>query len=617
MAFLFLMIMLARIKFLLAYLLFWVLFFESARLLFLFYHYSRTKGMSFQTRALSFVYGLRMDLSAASYVLAFVCLMVLLSVFIPFFRRSISYKIYSYLVLFFVLLITIADLEVYRSWGFRLDATPLKYLESPKEVWASIAHLPLFWIILLFIVAYAGLCLLLKRFIDSRIYLLQPNKNKWAAAAIIVFCMAFLIVPMRGGFQLTPMNQSMVYFSRENFANITAVNPTWNFLNGLFMGASTKNPYQYLDDGTAKAVVDSLYSAHNKTEIVLKTPRPNVIVVIWESFTEKATRIPVDGVVVTPKFNELKKEGIYFGNVYASGDRTDKGIAAVLSGYPSMNNVSIIRFPGKSSKLNTLGHFFKEFGYQTSFYYGGETEFANIKSYILQSHYDKLTDKNDFSSKDQNSKWGAHDGVVADKIWNDLSNMAKPFFITWLTLSSHEPFEIPAEPAIKNRDMTTKFANSLYYTDGIIFNFVQRCKQQPWWDNTVMVIIADHGHPMIEPSNQIENFKIPMLWLGGALTRQGSIDKYASQIDLASTLSAQLKADPSLFPFSKNILDSTSGSWAYYCFNNGFGFVQKEGAFVFDNVGRQNILRKGTVTENDLRAGKALQQHTFQNYIDQ
>ena len=108
-----------------------------------------------------------------------------------------------------------------------------------------------------------------------------------------------------------------------------------------------------------------------------------------------------------------------------------------------------------------------------------------------------------------------------------------------------------------------------------------------------------------------------MLWLGGALKNQGVvIDKFCSQIDLASSLTAQLGGSPSEFKFSKNIFDPTSKAWAYFSFNNGFGFAQPQGTFVFGNIGRQVILKTGSVTEKDIEAGKAMQQRTYQDYID-
>jgi len=606
--------MLPRLRFLLSYLIFWLLFFGAARLLFVSYHHNLASAVPLRQLALSFVYGLRMDLSVASYILVPVCLFVIASFFLPFFRKTAIYLGYSYIVLLFFLLLTIADLEVFRSWGFRMDATPLKYLSSPKEAWASVSHLPVFLILLIFLIAYIGICLLIRKLVRKTIYLLQETHGRLAGSIVLVIITGLLLIPIRGGLQLTPMNQSMVYFSKHNFANVAAVNASWNFLNSLAMGASTKNPYNYMPAEEAGKIVQQLYAGAQSTDSLLLVKHPNVLLVIWESFTEKALHHKLEGKDIVPRFNELRKEGLYFSNLYASGDRTDKGLAAVLSGYPAMNNVSIIRFPQKSSKLMTLAQLFKSEGYASSFFYGGETAFANIKSYLLQSGYDSLIDKGNFRSSDLNSKWGAHDGVVADRILSSLKTSRQPFFTTWLTLSSHEPFETPVPSVFAEKNDAALFANSLHYTDESIYQFVRKAEQEPWWDSTLMIIIADHGHPMLEPSNRIDNFRIPMLWLGGALKKKGEVEKVGSQLDLAATLTAVAGRSENPFPFSKNLFSSAT-PWAYYSFNNGFGMVRNNDVLVFDNVGRQVILQRGSPDSLLLREGKAMQQFSFEDYI--
>jgi len=303
--------------------------------------------------------------------------------------------------------------------------------------------------------------------------------------------------------------------------------------------------------------------------------------------------------------------------VYASGDRTDKGLPAILSGYPAMNNTSVIRIPNKATKLTVLPQLFKQQGFYTPFYYGGEPEFANIKSYLLHGGFDPIIDINSFTKKDQNSKWGAHDGVVAQRLFSDLQKMQQPFFVGWLTLSSHEPYETPTAPAFKGDDFTTKFLSALHYTDDVLFQFVQQCKQQPWWNNTLLIIIGDHGHPLPDTHNREDNFKIPMLWLGGAVADKGdSVTKIVSQIDVARTVAAQTVGHETRFPFSKNIFDTTAKRWAFFSFNNGFGLMQPQNGFLFDNVSKSFIQQRGNVTDTDIKLGKALQQAFYQDYLN-
>lgn len=609
--------MAARIKFLFFYFLSWTGLFLLARLAFLLYYFEQTRTLGTGTSFLVFWHGLRMDLAMSAYIALPVCVFLLASIFIRFFARSVVYRIYTYILLFLFLLITIADLQVYANWGFRIDATPLRYLSSPKEAWASVSHLPLLLYLFLFLVFYLGLCWLFNRIIRRLAAGMHPSQHPVVSALVWLVITAALIIPMRGGLQLVPLTQSSVYFSTSNFANVAAINASWNFLDGLWRSKGTKNPYPYLDTKEAHAVVDSLYAASGNTVPVLRTNRPNVLLVIWESFTEKATHAVVEGKEVTPHFNELKGQGLYFSHAYASGDRTDKGLAAVLAGYPALNNFSIIRDPGKTAKMPTLGGFFKDASYHTAFYYGGESEFANIKSFVLQGRYDHLVEEKDFNKADLNSKWGAHDGVVASRILSDLGRTAAPFFTTWMTLSSHEPFEVPVPPVFQGKDITSKFLNSLHYTDQVLYDFVQQCSRQPWWDNTLMIIVADHGHPLPEPSTTLDNFKVPMLWLGGALKEHGVVnDHIVSQLDLATTLTRQLDPRSRLFPFSKDLFDPATRQWAYFSYHYGFGFVQPASAYAFDNVGKQFSQQQGQPKPADLRAGKAMQQITYGDYLD-
>jgi len=554
----------------------------------------------------------------ACYILLPVCFFLLIGIFISFFRRSILYKLYTCIVLFFVLIIISVDTELYSHWSFRMDATPLKYMNSPKEVWASVSHLPIFLISIFFIVGYLFFAWVFTKII-SRINIYQQQVSyKILSAFMIIIIIGLLIIPIRGGIQLAPLNQSSVYFSTNNYANHAAINATWSFFHGVTnKTSSTHNPYNYLQLSKAKQISDSLYHSSDNFYKVLKTTTPNIIFIIWESFTEKATHLSVGGKEVTPYFNKLKKEGVYFSNAYASGDRTDKGLAAILSGYPALNQTSITRAPAKSGKLIVFSRLLKQKGYQTPFYYGGEPAFANIKSYLLHGGFDPIIEKNDFSGKDQNSKWGAHDGVVANKMFSDLYKIKQPFFATWLTLSSHEPFETPVPDFFAGDDHTTLLLNSLRYTDEVINDFIENCKHQSWWQNTLIVIIADHGHALPETGKKSDNYRIPILWLGGALSETGiTIDKVTSQLDIASTISAQLEIREKHFPFSKNTFDDTNKEWAFFSFNNGFGFVQNKKTFVFDNVGKNVLEQQGLINSKDIESAKALQQIIYQDYLD-
>src|SRR6187402_18954 len=613
--------MLKKIFFLLIYIFSWVIFFEVARVFFLLstMEYAKETASSLVLQSLWF--GLKMDLSMAAYLTALVCVFVLASLFIPFFRNKWIYLIYTGFILLIQLLLIITDVESFKAWGTRIDSTPLKFLTSLKEAWASISHLPLVLIFIGLIVIYLFLFWIFRKTISRSIVLLEYNKYRFVQGLLVILFIGALIIPIRGGFQLSPLNQSSVFFCNNQYANNAAVNASWNFMfSALQMNQLNKNLYEYMKNEEVDAIVNPLFEAEGKFEQVIddsSSAKPNVILIIWESFTEKVLNKSIDGRPVIKFFPELIKEGIYFSNCYSSGDRTDKGVGAIISSYPALPKGSIVNYPGKTAKLQGLGKIFSDNGYATQFYYGGEPEFMNIKSYLDGQKFQQLISKDSFKDADMNSKWGAHDDVVMKKLVNDIPGMKAPSFTACLTLSSHEPFETPVPTVFNGNDKETKFLNSLHYTDSVVYSFVNELKKMPSWKNTIVIISADHGHYLPVTGKRADDYRIPILWLGGALRKQDIIiDKTVSQLDMAGSLAEQLhfKTDP--FPFGKNVFDSTSKHWAFFTYNDGIGFVTDSSRLLFDNAGKRTVFEEGRTNKEQERIAKALMQKLYTDFLE-
>jgi phosphoglycerol transferase MdoB-like AlkP superfamily enzyme len=612
--------MFAKAGFIVKYWLCWILFFELSRLAFLLSNATEAKTAGVNTSLLSLWFGLKMDISMAAYITLPVAIMVLFAIFLKYFQQSPPYIIYTSFLIPILFLLIFADIGLFKAWGSRLDATPLKYLSNPKEVWASISHLPLFAIFISFIILSLLFIYAAKKLLNNATYVLRVPCKKMISFFFLLLVTALFIIPIRGGFQLAPLNQSSVYFSQNNFANMAALNAPWNFLHALSKRSdNTNNPFRVDTDERVAMTRSKLFQNSNphSTLQITSINNPNIIFIVWESFTAKVIGMGVNQKQVTPGFNKLINEGVYFTDIYATGDRTDKGIVGVLSGYPSQPTQSIIKEPVKAAKLPMISKTLKERGYHTSFIYGGELEFANMKAYLLQGKFDHFTTIDDFNKKDQNSKWGAHDGVVMNRFKEDIGKLAQPFFSTWLTLSSHEPYEIPTKPLLTTKDARSQFLSSLHYTDSIVYDFIQYAKAQPWWNNTIIVIVADHGHKLPVAASKTEDFRIPLLLLGGGLQlKKSRVNTTGSQTDIAATLLAQLKIPADEFTWSRNLLDTARTPWAFFSFNNGFGFIQTGKKLVFDNVGKIPIEKVGDITDKDILFGKVLQQAAYKDYLD-
>ncbi|WP_345157212.1 LTA synthase family protein [Pontibacter saemangeumensis] len=600
------------------YFLFWVLFFLVARGVFLIYHLERSSELTSSDTLKVFAYGLRLDASATAYLCLLPFLVLLLSALWPRLRPSGFVRVYTYIVVVLLSVLLAADLELYSYWGFRLDATPLQYLNTPAEMAASAASAPLFLLLLVSVFITVISILFYLKLIDLKKFELRGGK--WLYAGLSLLYLALLVLPLRGGWQQIPINQSVAYFSNTPFANHAGLNMPWNLGYALLKyNKINKELYVYIPPEEAAQRVESLYAAvdTNAPKQMVVAERPNVLFIILESYTAKLVESLGGEKGVTPNLDRLAAEGISFTNLYASGDRSEKGMVALLSGYPVQTTTSIIKYPQKTEKLPQLSTVFQRQNYSTSFYYGGELEFANIRSYLTNGGYDRLTAKADFDPSSYNSKWGAHDHVLFERVLEELRNERQPFFSTVYTLSSHEPFEIPTEPEFEGNDEEAKFRNSVHYTDWALGRFIEQAKQQPWWQKTVVVITADHGHPLPgnDPNFAPSKFHIPFILTGGAIKDTGIISTLASQTDIAATLLALLGLPHEDFKWSRNLLAPTTSPFAFYVFNDGFGYMAPEGTFSFDNVAKQVITADSGVTEEQMQNGKAYMQQSFQDFV--
>ena len=573
--------MLQRLLSIAKYYLFWIAFFVVIRLFFVIYNIRLTSGLNFGTVLGTFGHGLKLDLSMGGYLVGVMLLVMMLTFWC---KGSVTAAIANPVAICFIVifsLIGICDCELYRNWGFRMDCTVLAYLKTPKEAAASTP----IWLTALFMVwiaAFAWGCIKIYiKLIGKPLRQLEPAR--WYTLPVLMFVSALCVIPIRGGVGIAPIRTGTVYFSSHPYANHAAVNVQWNFCNSLRYINNARTP-NFMPQAKADSLTAQMLKSGNERVNLLKTNRPNILIMVMESFTAKAVGCVGGMLGVTPNLDSLARTGVLFSNCYANGDRSDKGLICILSGYPAQPTTSIVKLTEKAQKLPHLSQKLHAEGYQSSFYYGGDIDFANLKSYFITGNYGRTVTMDEFSRRDMNSKWGAHDHVVLNRWHSDICAMQSPFFSALFTLSSHEPFEVPHTSQFTGSDEESLFLNSVHYTDSCIGDFVRRASAEPWWDSTLIILIADHGsrHPGNSPIHVPEKFHIPMIWLGGALDTTGIIvDKYMNQCDLPLLLCNQLEVDGGDFTFSKDVLTG-SPEFAIYAYNNGYGFVTENEQFTYD-----------------------------------
>ena len=582
------------------------------RICFLVYNYDLSSSLSASEIALTLVYGLKMDLSMTGYAMAITGLLLTISVVVR--GRWVVYGIHAITLLFLstCLLIVIIDMELYRHWGFRMNTTPLFYMGSEAigsiNAWVAIKTLAIG--VILFALFY---WLYYKTIVPS-LKTLKAAEKKVFFILLPVTLLMFLFI--RGSVSVAPMNTGFVYFHKTKmYANHAAINVMWNFFKSLSRTSHIEYSENFFDKSLTEKYYSELHPKQDSTFKILNAGKPNVILIIVESFTADVIE-PLGGVPnICPRLNALCGEGILFDNFYSSGDRTDKGIVSILSAYPAQPNSSIIKYPQKSQRLPFLNRNMIALGYKTSFTYGGDADFANIRSYITASGFENITETDDFDDDLNTSKWGVHDGFMLLRALQEIDTSHTPYFKVILTQSSHEPFDVPMNPFVPQTSDENLFLNSFHYTDSCLGSFIDVLKSKPEWKKTLVLITGDHGHvhPRNKPLQTKERFHVPFLLLGGILLKDSVIHTLGNQTDIANTLLAQLDKPDDAFGFSNDLFSPKYNQHAAFFFTDGFGFVLPDKFLVYDNIGKQFIKKENT-TLHDEELSKAYQQKLYSDF---
>lgn len=620
--------MLKSLLFFIRFFLFWLLFFFIDRLIFIFINHQKLAVVSFKEIAATFYYALPLDLSMTAYFAVIPLLSYIYWLLNG--RKIVELKwvsLYNTILILICSILSVVNFNIYREWGSKVNSKALGFaFSSPKEAMASSASSPL-GLSLSLLILLAVLGLFLQRYVVSR-KLSFTGSPIWARILLCVALAGANFLLIRGGVGVSPITQSRAYFSEVQVLNHASVNTEWNLISSMISAKMTKsNPYEYMDSKQASADIHALYSPLKDTTInILQTKRPNIVMVIIESFTADLTKTLGNEDGITPHFDSLINKGVLFSQIYSPGSRTDKGLIATLAGFPTLGTGSIVKWPEKMQKIPAISQSLHKNGYNTSFYYGGESEFDNYKAFIFSHNYQKLIDIHNFESIGMRSRWGKFDEVVFQKQLSDLNKEKQPFFSTTLTLTNHEPFDLPGTSKFGKADNIANFKSTAYYTDSCINAFLTGAKKQPWYKNTLFVFVADHGH--LFPKNIYDistpqRYHIPLLFYGDVIKDEfkgQKFDNIGSQTDIAATLLAQLDLPTQQFQWSKNLLNPYSKSFAFFSWDNGMGFIDNRQCVTFDNVGKMilyNSNEKDTAqTKKTLDYAKAYLQNVYRQFIE-
>lgn len=562
--------------------LYWLLFMLVQKPVFMLASWHWLGGASIIEMLQVMWHALPLDASVAAYITMLCGLLTVIGTWIPSRVEQVLQKAWTAIALSLCLLTYVGDLAVFPSWGFHLDKTVFVYLRDPAMVVACVSWRQ--WIILP--VVLAGLWIfwwmMYKAVSGYRLSVIAERSvgRKIGESAVLLLVTTLLFLPARGSVSTSTMNTGRVYFSDRQPLNIAAVNPLFNILESLGENTFDAARYHYMPDAEAAELVGALMHSGEIADVdepLLKTQRPRIVLMILESFSANALE-------AMPCVSRLKQEGIDFVNAYASSFRTDRGLVATLSAFPGQPTSSLMTVPSKSQQLPGFGKSLLSEGYRLKFWYGGDEDFTNMRSYLVSGGFqDRVCDKS-FALDERMSKWGAHDHLLLSRLGDELlsrdaaGDKLQTLDVV-LTLSSHEPFEVPATQRFEH-----PYLNSIAYTDSCIGALVDRLRASANWDSTLLVLVADHGYPYPGgvQNHEPRRYRIPMLIAGGAVREPRAIEQVCSQIDLIPTLLSQMGLDISAYRFGKDILSPATTPYAFYSFNDGFALVTENDTVVID-----------------------------------
>jgi phosphoglycerol transferase MdoB-like AlkP superfamily enzyme len=557
------------------------------------------------------LHGLKLDTTVAGYIMLVPWLGLLVSIF---FSRMNLQKIllpYYIIIALFTAVVFVTDTALYGFWNFKLDAMVLFYLDSLSNAMASIS----FWYIAVRVVIILFLCglysWLFLKITPASFPSVRNVKNK-LTGVLTMFLIGFILFAfIRGGFKASTANAGRVYFSSNQFLNHSAVNPVFSFMYSLNISENFSEQFDFFSEDERQAVFDGLYPKEGETCVrLLKAERPNIVIVLLESFAGNFIETLGGEPGVTPNINRLSEEGILFTQFYSNSFRTDRGIVSALSGFPGLPTTSVMKLPAKSRSLPSIAKSLSRAGYKTDFLYGGDINFTSMKSYFWGTGYQKITSDKNFSLKEQRTHaWGVNDDITFNYLYNEICERKDSLWHTgFLTLSSHEPFTVPY------RRLEDNVTNAFAYTDECIGQFIYKLKKTSAWNNLLIIFLADHGccYPATVTTHDAVFFHTPMLWLGGAVAEPLKVDKPVNQTDLAATLLGQLNLPHDDFEFSRDVF-STSYDYpfVFFTFNNGFGFRDSTGVSIYDNHPDRVIFEEPAPNPERVEKGKAILQTLY------
>lgn len=557
-------------------------------------------------------HGLILDFAMAGYLSAVPAFILIGAVWTKSKWVQIAWHAWFAFAALVMAILFVTNIALYGYWGFPLDNTPILYLKtSPADAMASMTMVQMTFLPLLIVALAFGIYWIFVK-AGREAFTAEPTRETVSGimSVILLLGAVSLIIPMRGGFSSAVNHTGSVYYSTNLRLNHAAVNPMFSFFESVIHYEEIGGRYRFMtDDEAQKLFKDMTYTKLRQDSVKADY---NVIVVCLESFSKYIMEESGHVKGILPNLERYSREGMYFTNFYANSFRTDRAIVSVFSGMPAQPTMSIMDQPRISTSLPSLARTLSKYKYDTHFYYGGDADYSNMRSYIMGTGFTTVTDQHDFESQYVTGKWGVADGPLYDRVLSEIkaetAKGGKPFYKGIMTGSSHEPFDVPNYKKIEDPGL-----NAFSYADACLGKFIESLKKLPCWKNTIVVLVPDHlgAYPAAIDNTQLWRYELPLVLLGGPVSAPQKVATCGSQIDICATVLGMMGKDHSDFLYSKDLLDEKAPHFAFFTVPDAMGMVQDSCFVYYDNKAKSIVASQGEDSGNLLVKAQAYLQKLY------
>jgi phosphoglycerol transferase MdoB-like AlkP superfamily enzyme len=546
-----------------------------------------------QAELWDFILGIFFDVITVSLVFAPFILIDLLPILKFEKWKKIILKVYFHIANSSMIALNLMDTEYFEFTNKRstIDLfTILRAGEDFNQLFTT--FLVQFW--------YIILMLILLIFASEWLYRKSQYKNEnsfhWRRTIMnYAFFIPIIIVLGRGGFQLKPVSpiEAARFGNPQNTALV--LNTTFTMIKSI--GKEQLEMKSYFDEKTALTYFNPIQKS---TPQNILDPKTNVVLIILESFGNEFTNKNDPKLSYTPFFDSLLKQSLNFQNAYANGRKSIEAVPAILSSIPSLMETPYISSPYANNSIFSIATILKEHGYNTTFFHGATNGSMRFNAFSSQIGFDAYFGRTEYNNDEHfDGTWGISDEYFNPWMAKKLTTFKQPFFTTLFTISSHHPYFIPQHMKKHIKYGKEPICASLNYADFALRKFFEEAKKQPWYNNTLFILVADHtpasNNPEFSGKNNI--YRIPIAFYHPKKEIKKQEQNLFQQIDILPTLLDYLNISTEFYSFGSSYFSNKrrfainymEGVYYYFFDHYMMTYVDGETPEIFDIDTDKNI----------------------------